>query len=613
MNPVKLLLPCILLVSFELRAIEVGSILPHTPLKKLALDQKRLFGSAVDSSLLEKEKTYTEIIKREFSVIVPVDELKFKSIQPSKGVFDFERMDKIVQFAKTNGMKVRGFAPVWPNPKALPGWIKNNNFSADQLRKILKDHIQTIFSHYKNSNEIFECWEVANEVFNIEGQFKDSVWSAIEPDPKNFLKLVFTWAHEANPKAKLFYNEAGHEFSGKKADVIYEALKELKAGGIPIHGIGFQMHLGWGEAFNATDLKTTFRKFADLGLEIHITELDFPIEDKNMSSSSLQDQAKKYFDVVSSCLSEPKCTTIVTWGFTDKYSWIPLFKPGFGRATYLDENYSPKPAYFSLVKAFSPEAPKEDAIKIIKKPQKIGIGVWDIDKFGTSLKLIKEMGFSWYYNWTIGELYPTQKSERKNEITFVPMVWGEKNLNFSSFSSNVLLGFNEPDHKDQSNISVERALELWPQLQKHKVKLCSPAPSKPQTIGAKSWLGQFIEQADLRKYRVDLICVHYYSENKDTGEFKSFLERVYSNYKRPIWVTEWGLVDWHEPNRFSAEETAQFAKEALPMLDELDFVEKHAWFSSHKGKFNLHTELFNEKNELTKVGIVFKQALEKKK
>jgi hypothetical protein len=121
-----------------------------------------------------------------------------------------------------------------------------------------------------------------------------------------------------------------------------------------------------------------------------------------------------------------------------------------------------------------------------------------------------------------------------------------------------------------------------------------------------------MQQVEEKKYRVDLICVHYYSDNKDVGAFKLFLERVYATYKRPIWITEWALVDWSEPGRFSFEETAQFAKEALPMLDELDFVERHAWFANHKGKFSLQTELFNEKNELTKVGEVFKEALSNK-
>ncbi len=239
----------------------------------------------------------------------------------------------------------------------------------------------------------------------------------------------------------------------------------------------------------------------------------------------------------------------------------------------------------------------------------MGIGTWDIDKFGTSLKLIKQTGFSWYYNWKATELYSTEPSESKKEIIFVPMAWGEKNLDISDVSSKVLLTFNEPDHSDQSNIDVERALELWPQIQKYKGRICSPAPSKPQTTGGTSWLGQFMKQAELKKYRVDLICVHYYSENKDVAEFKSFLERVYAEYKRPIWVTEWALVDWLKPGRFSAAETALFAKEALLMLDELDFVEKHAWFAAHKGKFSLNTELFNEKNELTQVGEVFKQFL----
>ena len=341
-----LLLGC---ASFNGPARDPSSV----PLKELAKNKRILFGSAVDSNLLIDEKKYSDFVRREFSVVVPVDETKFKSLQPSKNQFDFSRMEKIIHFARSNGLKVRGFAPVWQNPKALPDWLKNGQYSPEQLRKILKEHVQTVISHFKNDHDVIVCWEVANEVYNHKGKFKDSIWSVIEPDPKKFLKLVFTWAHEADPQAKLFYNDDGYGFSGQKSTAVYKAIGDLKGMGVPIHGVGFQMHLGWNETFDLSDLKSNFRKFADLGLEIHITEFDVALNDLDKSAEVLEKQKQSYFDVVSACLAEPACKAIVTWGFTDKYSWIPAFKPGFGRATFLDENYEPKPAYEGIQKALS--------------------------------------------------------------------------------------------------------------------------------------------------------------------------------------------------------------------------------------------------------------------
>ncbi|PZR83105.1 MAG: RNA polymerase subunit sigma-24 [Stutzerimonas stutzeri] len=171
---------------------------------------------------------------------------------------------------------------------------------------------------------------------------------------------------------------------------------------------------------------------------------------------------------------------------------------------------------------------------------------------------------------------------------FVAMVWGEKTARKLARDVRAnrrapLLTFNEPDDKRQANMSVARAIALWPRLMKLGRPLASPAVTTRGTLGPGSWLGRFMTEVDERGYRVDFVAVHYYADSADVVRFRQFLERVHRDYRRPIWVTEWALADWRQPGRFSPAQQAAFAREAAAMLDELDFVERHAWFGIYPG------------------------------
>ena len=190
----------------------------------------------------------------------------------------------------------------------------------------------------------------------------------------------------------------------------------------------------------------------------------------------------------------------------------------------------------------------------------------------------------------------------------VPMIWGRQNVTAAHLAAlsddPVILGFNEPDHAEQSAMSVNEAIALWPKLVASGARLGSPATTTPGTLGEQSWLGRFMARAEASDLRVDFVAVHYYSANKDVGAFETFLNKTYAAYGRPIWVTEWALVDWNRPDRFSADETATFFAEAVQMLDDLDFVERHAWFGLYDGMdgLNINTHLIDRSGALTPVG-----------
>jgi hypothetical protein len=188
------------------------------------------------------------------------------------------------------------------------------------------------------------------------------------------------------------------------------------------------------------------------------------------------------------------------------------------------------------------------------------------------------------------------------------MIWGREHVTETGLSDlkgeEVILGFNEPDERSQSALSVDEAIALWPELMATGARLGSPATTTPGTLGKQSWLGRFMEQADDAELRVDFIAVHYYSINKDIDAFEAFLNKTYAAYGRPIWVTEWALVDWSNPDRFSFQETASFFSEAAQMLDDLAFVERHAWFGLYDEMdgWNINTHLIDGNGALTEVG-----------
>ena len=196
---------------------------------------------------------------------------------------------------------------------------------------------------------------------------------------------------------------------------------------------------------------------------------------------------------------------------------------------------------------------------------------------------------------------------------FVPMIFGAKDLALLSnpatlANTDVLLGFNEPDVWSQANLTVSQALDLWPQLMATGKRLGSPAVSTDQAFGKGTWLDSFMQGAAARGYKVDFITVHYYSANPDVGAFKSYLEAVHNAYGKPIWVTEWCLVDWLNLNRFSFADNAKFIAEATKMMDDLDFVERQSWYAAYEGMDGAsHTNLFNPDGTLTPVGLALQQ------
>ena len=346
---------CLLLVLsivlLEYRATDPNPSVLGLPLCSLFEDEGVTIGSAAARWPLSNDPTYTEVLAREFNILTPENMMKFSFIHPSQDEYDFTEADAIVDFAEENGMEVRGHCLVWH--KQLPSWLTEGNWSRDELIDILRDHIYTVVGHYKGR---VKYWDVVNEAATGSGDFVESIWyNIIGPE---YIEMAFRWAHDADPDALLFYNDFYAEGLNKKSDAIYNGIKFLKKyRNVPIHGIGLQMHANLEchpviEEMTA-EVTTNMQRLADLGREIHITEMDVCIAGE-VTQEKLDQQADIYRGIIDTCLSIDACKSIVMWGFTDLYSYFND-NPGRGAAFIFDKSYQAKPAYDAIIELLTPE------------------------------------------------------------------------------------------------------------------------------------------------------------------------------------------------------------------------------------------------------------------
>jgi endo-1,4-beta-xylanase len=257
-------------------------------------------------------------------MVEPEDAMKWWVIRPVQKTFDFTQGDQIVAFAETHRMKVRGHTLVWGWTN--PPWLTNHAFTAGQLSELLREHITRVVTHYRG--KVF-AWDVVNEAFDEHGNVKASLWYdqpgiGLAGKSTAYIEQVFRWADAADPKALLFYNDGEGETVNAKSDAIYSMVKDFKARGVPIDGVGLQMHI-FDLDPDIDGIDRNIARFTKLGVQVHITEMDvaLPLDaDGNARPADLTQQVEIYSRIASVCLAHPGCNAIQTWGFTDKYSWI---------------------------------------------------------------------------------------------------------------------------------------------------------------------------------------------------------------------------------------------------------------------------------------------------
>src|SRR5712672_4705138 len=282
-----------------------------------------LIGTAVRPSQLS-ETGYASTLAREFNMVEAEDAMKWWVLRPDRATYDFRQGDELVRFAEAHQMKVRGHCLVWG--RANPDWLAQGHLTVRQLSRLLHEHITRVMRHY--SGQVF-AWDVVNEALDENGNVRDSIWYnqpgiGLSGKGTAYIEQVFRWARKADPHALLFYNEAEGEGLNRKSDAVYAMVKDFKQRGVPIDGVGLQLHVPKLDV-NIQAIAVNVARLNALGLQVHITELDvsLPVEADGLALvDDLTRQGDVYRGIARACLKSSGCSAIQMWGFTDKYSWI---------------------------------------------------------------------------------------------------------------------------------------------------------------------------------------------------------------------------------------------------------------------------------------------------
>ena len=307
-------------------------------LAALAAAKGKYIGGEINANLLSNT-TVTSLASAQFAMITPENEMKWDALEPSRGSFNFGAGDRIVTFAQTSGMRVRGHNLVWHSQ--LPSWV--SSLPLNQVQAAMENHITMAATHYRGK---LYAWDVVNEPFEENGQLRTSVF--LQAMGSGYIADALRTARAADPTAKLYLNDFNIEGTGAKSDAMFNLVKSLLSQGVPIDGVGFESHFIVGQI--PSTLQANMQRFADLGLDVAITELDIRVP-LPAATASLNQQATDFASVVRACLAVTRCVGVTQWAIGDADSWIPGFFSGFGAATMFDSNYQPKPAFNAVITA----------------------------------------------------------------------------------------------------------------------------------------------------------------------------------------------------------------------------------------------------------------------
>jgi len=314
-----------------------------------------LVGCAVVPEHLDGEPDYARTVAEQASIVVPENALKWKALRPAPEKFDFRQADDIVVFALSHDEKVRGHNLCWHVDN--PAWFAGT-LTKDNAEQFLTQHIQTVAGRYAGK---IHSWDVVNEAIDVKSGrpdgLRDDVWlQLIGP---SYLEIAYRTARQADPAALLTYNDYGIELDTPdqidKRGQVMMLVRRLRARGVPIDAVGIQSHLTAGDPMPGEGLVHFVRELAAMRLQVFITELD--VNDRKLPDDvAARDAAvaKIYRDYLTMMLAEPNVTAALTWGITDRYTWLNGLqhasradgKPE--RPLPFDYDYNPTPAFFAM-------------------------------------------------------------------------------------------------------------------------------------------------------------------------------------------------------------------------------------------------------------------------
>jgi endo-1,4-beta-xylanase len=286
----------------------------------------KYFGTAIAAGRLG-DGAYTGIAGREFNMITAENEMKMDATEPGRGSFNYAAGDRVAQWARSNGKRVRGHTLAWHSQQ--PGWMQG--LSESTLRSALINHVTNVATHYRG--QVY-AWDVVNEAF-ADGGGGGRRDSNLQRTGNDWIEAAFRAARAADPGAKLCYNDYNIDnWTDAKTQGVYRMVQDFKTRGVPIDCVGLQSHFNNNTV--PANYQTTISSFAALGVDVQITELDI--------GGSGSAQADAYRWVTAACLAVTRCAGITVWGVRDSDSWRSGSTP-----LLFDRSGNKKQAYTSVL------------------------------------------------------------------------------------------------------------------------------------------------------------------------------------------------------------------------------------------------------------------------
>jgi endo-1,4-beta-xylanase len=311
----------------EARPEAAGPVAPPTA----AISRYVPLGAAVQQKYMANDPAFESAFRREFVSLTPENEMKMSWLQPARGEWHWTAADQLVKHAAANGKQVRGHALVFG--EATPGWVRGLLLPGD-AEAALREHVFAVVERYKQH---VREWDVVNEALDPDGRWRLNPW--FETLGPRYVELAFQFAREADPTAKLIYNEYGADVAGRKRDATVALVRSLKEKGL-LDGVGLQMHRTLADAPSREQLEETMRLYEAMGLEVQVTEMDVLAGGDSSLVDRLIIQASAYRRAAEACATVAACTRFTVWGVTDKYSWLDADQ----LPLLLDSSYAAKPA-----------------------------------------------------------------------------------------------------------------------------------------------------------------------------------------------------------------------------------------------------------------------------
>jgi endo-1,4-beta-xylanase len=312
------------------------------------LNRRIPYGVCVRRQPLEQDAAYRGALKTYCQQLTPEGGFIWLDLRPTRNQFNFDFVDEVLAFADANAMAMRGNTLVWHD--AMPDWTRDISSAAEAERE-LTTHIERVVSRYRSRIKI---WHAVNEPIDDDrgkvGGLRPSIW--LQYLGPKYIDMAFRLAHQIDPSAELLLNEndiecVGASFAARR-QALQALVRDLLARGVPLHGIGLQGHLRGKYQIDRDGVYQFASEIRSLGLSVHITELDV-LDDDLPGSPPVRDAivAARAYDFLESIFAAAHPAAVVTWGITDRYTWVPMWhkrKDGLiNRPLPLDENYRPKP------------------------------------------------------------------------------------------------------------------------------------------------------------------------------------------------------------------------------------------------------------------------------